>query len=174
MKGKTPNIVRYNMPNNKATRACLAQKPQYLLLYSYNDAEQPLQLFLIDRNRRWSKEKMMATGYENPHHDEYVVLYLTKEIPLAKLLVQPLRDFASKKLMFLLRFNPFVLSGNEILQANPSRTLRWTTTLATLSEQEPPSTISKRTDVLMSTNNTSSRKSPMKMEVSYGIKSQRK
>lgn len=117
MKGKTPNIVRYNMPNNKATRACLAQKPQYLLLYSYNDAEQPLQLFLIDRNRRWSKEKMMATGYENPHHDEYVVLYLTKEIPLAKLLVQPLRDFASKKLMFLPRFNPFVLSGNEILQA---------------------------------------------------------
>ena len=38
MKGKTPNIVRYNMPNNKATRACLAQKPQYLLLYSYNDS----------------------------------------------------------------------------------------------------------------------------------------
>lgn len=126
MRAGSNKIMRYNVPFNSTTSSCLRDNPKYLLLYNHiHAAEQTLQLFSIDHIEYWNKSQMRDTKYPVPHHEEYVVLFLSKEHKISKMRIQPLRDFAHKKEGKLSKNMAFVLNGSEICQALIPKKIRF-------------------------------------------------
>ena len=88
---------------------------KFVILYDFNKQITSQYTFRVKNTGEMSKEKMLATGYQEPRHDRYFCYFFDEEITLGKFDIDAIIAEESKKPGYV-EGMPIYLTGNELIK----------------------------------------------------------
>ena len=88
---------------------------KFVILYDFNKQLTRHYTFRVKNTGEMSKEKMLATGYENPRHERYFCYFFDEEITLGKFDIEGIIEEESKKPGYV-EGMPIYLTGGELIK----------------------------------------------------------
>lgn len=88
---------------------------KFVILCDFNKQLTRHYTFRVKNTGEMSKEKMLATGYENPRHERYFCYFFDEEITLSKFDIDAIIETESKKPEYV-EGTPIYLKGGDLIK----------------------------------------------------------
>ncbi len=87
---------------------------KFVILYDFNKQITRQYTFRVKNTGEMSKEKMIVTGYRDPHHDRYFCYFFDEEITLGKFDLEAILEAEKAKAGYV-EGKPIYLTGKELI-----------------------------------------------------------